>query len=234
MSRQFKGHKQRISFAQSGGSPLFDFNSSQEAAPQFYAREQAPPQYYFSGNDYNSNDDHVHTNRSRQQMPNSSSSSQRKKHSKRSSSSSSRQSNTPDIFVDPHSDSLNLQTANYSAAQSFINISGFDDISPFITQPTNAQSSVSSLHDNNFNDYNELGPNNINDSDYRQRMIRQMQRSVFEQSNAMFGHSEKANTSTHPITESTYDASGSYSPSAAPSLYLQQQSKSLFKNIDNK
>ena len=147
---------------------------------------------------------------------------------------SSSPSNAHDIFADPHSDSLNMQTANYTAAHSFIKMSGFDDISPFITQPSSSQSDVSSLRDNNFNDYNEQGPNNINDSDYRQRMIRQMQQSVFEQSNAMFGHSEKTNTSTHPITESTYDASGTYSPSAAPSLYLQQQSKSLFKSINNK
>ena len=126
-----------------------------------------------------------------------------------------------------------MQTANYASAQSYINMSGFDDISSFISQPTNKQSAVSSQQDNNYNDYNEEGPNNINDSNYRRQMIRQMQRSVFEQSNAMFGRCEKVTTPSRSITENTYDASGSYSPSSAPSLYLQQQSKSLFKNIDN-
>ena len=138
----------------------------------------------------------------------------------------------PNFSIDPFSDSLNIQNTNCTMAQSFINMSGFDDLSPFITQSHDPRTAVSSMRDNNFNDYNETGPNNINDSDYRQRMIRQMQRSVFEQSNAMFAHSEKVATPSRPINENTYDASGSYSPSAAPSLYLQQQSKSLFKNIN--
>ena len=129
-----------------------------------------------------------------------------------------------------NNDTLTLDRNEYNPGQAMIEMTGFDDLTPFITQPKSSQKSLSSIHDNNFNDYNEEGYNDINGSDYRQRMIKQSIREMFEQTNSMFGNSEKVH-SNQKMSDSSYDANGSFTPSHAQASYLQKQSRSLFDNI---
>lgn len=135
------------------------------------------------------------------------------------------------LNINPNSESINMTNTNYTPASSFIHLTGFDDMNTFITAPDNVKTStVNSLHDNSFNDYNENGPNDINNSSYRQKLIKQMQQSLFNQSNSMFAQTEHINPNRQ-LTEHTYDADGPYRPSHAPSKYLQQQTKPIFKQM---
>ena len=140
-------------------------------------------------------------------------------------------SSSQEPTINNQSESINMTNTNYTPASSFIHLTGFDDMSTFITAPDNTKtSSLYSLHDNSFNDYNENGPNDINNSSYRQKLIKQMQQSLFEQSNSMFAQSEHINPNCQ-LNEHTYDTDGPYRPSNAPSKYLQQQTKPIFKQV---
>lgn len=132
-----------------------------------------------------------------------------------------------DINTHHGNDTITITPKTYTPSQAYMNLTGFDDISPFISKKSTH--TLNSVHDNTFEDYNEEAPNDINNSSYRQQMIKRMQQSVFDTSNAMFSQSERITVNNQ--NGSTYDASGSYSPSKAPSRYLQQQTASLFKDV---
>ena len=138
------------------------------------------------------------------------------------------QNETPEINF--YSDSITLTSENYKPNKALIDITGFDSLSPFVS--TDKSHTLNNSHDNTYNDYNEGGPNNINDSDYRRRLIKQMQQSVFQQSESMFGNTEKTSQQRRDPSKE-YDVSNTYTPSNAQSVYLQHQTKNLFKNIDN-
>lgn len=151
----------------------------------------------------------------------------------------SRQNDTP--VINQYSDSITLTNENFKPNKTLINLSGFDELAPFVG--TDKSYTLNSTTDNRYNDYNEGGPNNINESDYRQRLIRQMQQSVFQQSESMFGRSERVaqprqssrrgGNGNSDLIIPNYDVANTYTPSNVQSIYLQQQSKKLFKNIEN-
>lgn len=135
----------------------------------------------------------------------------------------------PDINI--RNDNIQLTSTNYKPNQALMNLTGFDELTPFMGD--GKSKSVSSMHDNSFNDYNEEGNNNINESSYRQMLIKQMTDSVFQQSHAMFGDYENSNKSSRRNPENQYDVDNTYTPSKAPSLYLQKQSKRIFRDSGN-
>lgn len=134
-------------------------------------------------------------------------------------------------IIDPQSDSITLTTMNYNPTQTLINLTGFDNLSPFLTQLQTANDSLSSSHDNSYSDYNENGTNDINGGKYRQLLVQQLQDDLFKQTNEMFGNSELTTLNQKP-NEHMFDVSSSYQPSRAPGDYVKQQAKSIFKNIN--
>ena len=138
-------------------------------------------------------------------------------------------------IISSQNDTITLTGDNYRPNATLIGISGFDSLSPFMSSSEHSKT-LDTTSDNRYNDYNEGGPNDINGGDYRQRLIRQMQQSMFKQSDAMFGASEHVSQSkSHgsSIQVPQYDVDNNYTPSNAQSVYLQKQSKNLFKNINN-
>lgn len=125
-------------------------------------------------------------------------------------------------IISSANDSIHLTSENYKPNQTLIDITGFSNLSPFMGN--DKSHSLDSIHDNAYSDYNETGQNNINDSDYRKRLIKQMQDSVFQQSQSMFGSIERANKNNQ------YQVDSHYTPSNASAVYLQRQSKQMFNN----
>ena len=219
MSRHFRGHKSRALFAQHSEQPTYSITSDLNTSNNSYDNNNR-----FDFNELNSYDSGFQlTHQSRSHKPN------------------NNDINNDTPVINEYSDSITLTNDNYKPNKALINISGFDNLSPFIG--TDKSHTINTSTDNSYNDYNEGGPNNINDSDYRHRLIRQMQQSVFQQSESMFGRTERvaqprsaaAATSKrdHFITIPKYDVADTYTPSNAQSVYLQKQSKKLFKNIDS-
>ena len=136
-------------------------------------------------------------------------------------------------IINNQNDSIYLNTNNYNPNQSLIDVLGFKDIQTFVQQSNNPGQTMNNLKDNSFNDFNETGDNNINNSDYRQRMIRQMMADTIQQTESMFGKSEKLNKNNvnrENPNMPEYSMDSSYTPSKAPSKYLQQQSKRIFRD----
>ena len=150
------------------------------------------------------------------------------KHESQTSNSSYASNSNPDSnsqyeqpFISTSNDSIHLTSENYKPNQALIDITGFSNLSPFINTSDKSHS-LDSLHDNAYSDYNETGQNNINDSDYRRRLIKQMQDSVFQQSRSMFGTIERTTKNNQ------YQVDSHYTPSNASAAYLQRQSKQMF------
>lgn len=134
-------------------------------------------------------------------------------------------------IINPQSDSITLTAMNYNPTQTLINLTGFGNLSPFLTQSQTTNDSLSSSHDNSYSDYNENGTNDINGGKYRQLLVQQLQDDLFKQTNEMFGNSELTTLNQKP-NEHMFDVSTSYQPSRAPGDYVKQQAKSIFKNIN--
>ena len=134
-------------------------------------------------------------------------------------------------IITPQSDSITLTSTNYNPTQTLINLTGFDNLTPFLTQSQTMNDSLSSSHDNSYSDYNENGTNDINGGNYRQLLIQQMQQNLFKQTNEMFGNSELTTLNQKP-NEHMFDVSSNYQPSKAPANYVKHQAKGIFKNIN--
>lgn len=138
-----------------------------------------------------------------------------------------------DPVINNQSDSIYLNSSNYNPNQSLIELTGFNDLKPFVKAPKKSSKSIDSIRDNTFNDYNENGSNSINDSNYRQKLIKQMTDSVMQQTESMFGHSEKltkSQTTRENPNMPEYTLDPSFHHSTAQPLYLQEQSKRIFRN----
>ena len=133
----------------------------------------------------------------------------------------------PEPIISNTNDSIHLTGENFKPNQSLIDITGFNDLAPFVGN--NKSYTLNVADDNTYSDYNETGSNNINDSEYRRRLIKQMQDSLFQQSQSMFGNMEKAHSNDK---NNQYDVESTYTPSRAPSLYLQKQSKRIFRTAN--
>ena len=140
---------------------------------------------------------------------------------------------TDNPIINEQTDNIHLTSENYRPNQALIDITGFNDIAAFINNNDKSHS-MNAKHDNSFDDYNEEGKNNINESSYRQMLIKQMTDSVFQQSRSMFGDMKQSSkSSVHRTAENQYDVDNTYTPSKAPSLYLQKQSKRIFRDSNN-
>lgn len=137
--------------------------------------------------------------------------------------------NTP--YINEQNENIIITGDNYKPNATLMGILGFNELAPFIESNSKGKKTIDSIHDNNYNDYNESGPNDINNGDYRQRLIKQMQDSMFKQSNAMFGTSEHFRSDETPDYNNAQNTV--YSSSNAQAVYLQRQSKKLFKNMND-
>lgn len=133
-------------------------------------------------------------------------------------------------IINEQTDNIHLTSENFKPNQALIDITGFNDIAAFINSTNDKSHTMKNKHDNTFDDYNEDGKNNINESSYRQLLIKQMTDSVFQQSQSMFGDMKQTSKSSRRNPENQYDVDSTYTPSKAPSLYLQKQSKRIFKD----
>ena len=134
-------------------------------------------------------------------------------------------------IITPQSDSITLTATNYNPTQTLINLTGFDNLTPFLKQSQTINDSLSSSHDNSYSDYNENGTNDINGGNYRQLLIQQMKQKLLKQTNEMFRNSELTSLNQKP-NEHMFDVSSNYQPSTAPGNYVKQQAKGIFKNIN--
>ena len=133
-------------------------------------------------------------------------------------------------YINEQNDNIVITGDNYKPNSTLMKISGFNELAPFIEANSKGKKTIDNVHDNNYNDYNEIGPNDINGGNYRQLLIKQMQESVFKQSNAMFGSNGYFKSNETPDYNNVQNTS--FKSSNAQAVYLQRQSKKLFKNIN--
>jgi len=139
--------------------------------------------------------------------------------------------NANEPIINFQNDNIVLTNDNYKPNEALMDMLGFNELAPFIESKSKGKKTIDKLHNNNYNDYNESGFNDINGGDYRQRLIKQMQDSMFKQSNAMFGSTEHFKANEEPDYNDIQNTS--YQSSNAQAVYLQRQSKKLFKNMNN-